>query len=69
MPALTQNALFADELVKLIDEECENARDKLENGLSVVDYASYQRQVGVLHGLRLVRNSLIPEINKKLSER
>ena len=50
---LTHNSQFEKELKQLINQIVEEKKDLLSNGLSVVDFATYKHQVGIIQGLRL----------------
>lgn len=49
---LTTASKYAEELRKLIEQEYARIRDNLAGG-SAYDYSDYQRNIGVISGLRL----------------
>ena len=56
--AQTYSAFFAHELKQLIEGEIKERTESLGTGLGVVDFTDYKHKVGIIAGLRLVRDEL-----------
>ena len=56
--AQTFSAYFAHELQKIIEQEIKERTDSLGTGMGVVDFVDYRHKVGVITGLRLVKDEL-----------
>lgn len=56
--AQTYSAFFAHELKKIIEKEIQERTESLGTGMGVVDFVDYKHKVGVITGLRLVKDEL-----------
>lgn len=64
----TYNSYYERELAKLIDERINHVVEIISNG-ALSDFSQYQKYVGIIEGIKSVRDELMPEADKICQEK